>query len=63
MGIVRITGGTQFGHNPIGVVKKMVKVRDRRGNDVRKDLKYIGKVDVFKSKIICLNEKKNYFKL
>ena len=49
-GIVRITGGTQFGHNPIRVVKKMkkmkkmVKVRDRRGNEFRKDLRYIEKV-------------------
>ena len=41
-GIVRITGGTRFGHNPIRVVKKMkkmVKVRDRRGNEFRKDLR------------------------
>ena len=49
-GIVRITGGTQFGHNPIRVVKKMkkmknmVKVRDRRGNEFRKDLRYVEKV-------------------
>ena len=40
--ILRITGGTRFSHNPIRVVKKMkkmVKVRDRRGNEFRKDLR------------------------